>query len=463
MRILKLLPAMLMAALLPLSANAAPLGADDFLPPVQADTPEAKKAATEVKQPDAVKQEAGIGNKQATVAATAQDAINTVVHKMEEVGGGCEQIKFPSGFGWVATGSDSYNVMPNKTATLTVQRVAYLKAYMRAKENLAKTLNEISTEGKENLLTEMRSIGQAGGQATNLGEVHTESTTEAVKGLIRGYAVYSVNDQQDEKQRSGTVTVSIVSTPKTLGKSGRVNSSAESAGSVREGLTHVLNEISSGLIPPVGGRAISVPKTGELAYVGFGSAVVVENSNPAVQTKLRLAATQQAQMRARNALCGIILGDDFSSVSKSYSDTASMSKEFEDMQKTDPVDQNTSETEIKRLAEQENSFQSQTGLSEKKTSLRKGVLPPGVTVKTFFNEDKTMATAVAIYMPSVTASATSFGQDMKNATIIPEKPQTGGGVPTLGTLDGKMDPSQQNAGEMPKQGPSGQVSKDADL
>lgn len=113
----------------------APLNADDFLPPVQATTPEAEKAVTTVQQPEAVRVEQGIDDKSTVTAATAQDAVNAAMERIAQ-GGGCEQIKFPSGFGWVATGSAVYGVVPNPVANLTAQRQAYQIAYMNAKKIL---------------------------------------------------------------------------------------------------------------------------------------------------------------------------------------------------------------------------------------------------------------------------------------------------------------------------------------
>ena len=275
MHIGKFLGLLFLAAMLILSGSAisAPLSADDFLPPVQAASPEEQKAATEVKNPESVKQEPAIDGKPATVAATAQDAVNAAIKHIPEAGG-CEQIKFPSGFGWVSTGVSVYGVMPNKTATITAQRLAYQKAYLQAKKSLAEALYGLSTAGKEQLASEMKTIIQSNDAAANTKEELSESITESVKGLLRGYVVYNVNDKQEKD--AGTVSVTIVTTPKTMGKCGRVDSSGVSTESMHDGLNHVLTELSSGLLPPVGGKAITVQKTGELAFVGFGSAVVMD-------------------------------------------------------------------------------------------------------------------------------------------------------------------------------------------
>lgn len=426
-------------------AQAAPLSADDFLPPVAAQTPEAEKAATTVQQPDAVKEEQGIDGERAVSAATAQDAVNAAAGRID-VGGGCEQIRFPSGFGWVASGTATYSVMPNPVATLTAQRQAYQVAYMGAKKNLAQALNGLSTRGREELSSQIKTLITDTETLANLGENFTESITEQVQGILRGYVVYNVKDEQADGH--GTVTVTIVTTPKTMGKGQRVAGNGVTADSVKAGLNGVLTELSTGLMPPVGGKTISVPQTGELAFVGFGSAVVATNPNPGVQAKLVLQAQKLAQMRARSSLCGIILGDDVSATSSLDAATQNISKQFEEASKDDPTAAGEAAA-IQKLDEQRSSFVNTQLTSEQITSLRSGTMPPGVSVKTFMNPEKTLAEAVAVYLPSVTDQARKAGQEMKNSRILQNgSPANAGGAA---------------GGSMPPQGPSGQVMKDADL
>ncbi len=436
-----------MLLVLALPAHAASLGADDFLPPAQAGTPEAKQEAERIKEPGAVKQEKGIDGQSATVAASAQDAMNAAIKRIPS-GDGCEQIKFPSGFGWVASGSAIYTVKPNPVAVLHDQRAAYQKAYLKAKRNLASALNGLSSKGKDQLAEAIKSIATQDDNLTNLSESTSESIQERVEGFLRGYVVYSVQDQQEDKH--GTVTVSIVTTPKTRGKFNRVDASSVSADSVREGLAMVLAELSGGLLPPVGGKTINVPQTGELAFVGFGSAVIAPNQNPGVRAKLELTAQKTAQMRARSALCGIILGDEIKALSSLDAESQSLSKEFEEAQKADPLFGKQDQAGVKKLQEQRNTFLNTELSTDQITSIRNGTLPPGVTVKTYFNENKSIAEAVAVYLPSLSAQAGQAGQEMRKARIVPEN-----------GAQGSVGSGAQ--GGMPAQGPSGQVSDDAEL
>jgi hypothetical protein len=82
------------------------------------------------------------------------------------------------------------------------------------------------------------------------------------------------------------------------------------AANLRDGLNSVIAEIKNGFVPPVGGRIITVPGTGEIAFVGFGSSVVRYNSEKSMQERLKLQAERMAGTRALDALAGILTGDD---------------------------------------------------------------------------------------------------------------------------------------------------------
>lgn len=46
-----------------------------------------------------------------------------------------------------------------------------------------------------------------------------------------------------------------------------------------------MEEIRTGLVPPLGGRIVSAPSTGQTAFVGFASAIVHTSTNWALQAK----------------------------------------------------------------------------------------------------------------------------------------------------------------------------------
>ena len=183
-----------------------------------------------------------------------------------------------------------------------------------------------------------------------------------------------------------------------------------------------------------------------------GGFIVKENPDPALSARLSLDAQKMAAMRARSALCGIIIGDEISSASKLDAATSQLSTQFEKEEKNGLFFwRDKDEGRIRKLEEQKTAFLSSETFKEEISSVRRGVLPPGVTVKTFFNDEKSIVTGVAVYMPSASMGADQFRKAMGASRILQpldRAPQAGGG---------------KGLPQMPGQGPTGRVQQDADL
>ena len=425
---------------------AASLSADDFLPPAQAKTPEQEKALKAVQKPEDVKQETGaLTGQPAVSAASPQDAINAYIKKRRV---GFSELVFPSGFGFVATGSGVYEKHSNVIAARVSQRNAYLKAFMDAKRHLAEGLFGLTNESKTKVAETVSTIIEqaSGGGLKNVSEQTNESIDQKVEGMLRGFVVYDVFDDFDV----GQVFVTIVTTPKTQGHCRRPDMDSISAVSVREGLEQILAEANKGLIPPVGGKTIFVPQTGELAFVGFGSAVVLKDNDKAMQAKLNLDAERIAKMRAIDALCGIIVGDSMMARNKLDSQVGSMMKDFDLIAKDDPTaPKDPNAPAFQQLQQRKKDFLAVGISTSEATSMRKGVMPAGVKTETWFDsDDKYFSYGMAIYLPSTTARASGAAKSMQQGQII-QQPGAGGSGVTPGA-------NQPDAGTL-KQGPSGQV------
>ena len=242
-------------------------------------------------------------------------------------------VTYPSGLGFVATGIATYRTIENPTLTRIAKRKAYVIAFTKAKKNLAEILGGLDSQGKETVREALVNINLPKEEMTNISTQSEESLKQAVEMMLRGFVIYEVKDDTSQN----TVFVSIVTTPKTRGQLARPAPNAIEADSLRDGLNQVIAEVRSGLVPPVGGRIIMMRSTGETAFVGFGSAVVRSSTNQAVQAKLNLDAQKIAGMRAKDALCGLIIGDKASwegSVKESLKDQV---QEFEDAKADDPL------------------------------------------------------------------------------------------------------------------------------
>ncbi len=220
----------------------------------------------------------------------------------------------------------------------------------------------------------------------------------------------------------------------------------------------MIAEVRSGLVPPVGGRIITMRSTGETAFVGFGSAVVPTSTNNAVQLKQNLAAQKIASMRAKDALCGLIIGDRTSwegSVVESMKDQV---KEFEALDPNDPLARKDP-TAVQKFDEARQAFVARMETNDSYLSARRGILPPGINTKTWFDADHAWAYALSVYVPSLTNAAAGAGREMRESTILQpiddsDRPST---APGTGFTDEKAPPAVKRPGKNVKPGPSGKI------
>jgi hypothetical protein len=422
--------------------------ADDFLPVVQG-------GPSDVKQPQQVTVKGKVVN-----AATAQDAVNAAVG--ENVKGlkngetpevGAKMVTYPSGLGFVATGVATYRTVENPTLTRIAKRKAYVIAFTKAKKNLAEILGGLDSQGKETVREALVNVNLPKEEMTNLSTESQESLKQAVEMMLRGFVIYEVKDDASRN----TVFVSIVTTPKTRGQFARPAPNAIEAATLRDGLNQVIAEVRSGLVPPVGGRIIMMRSTGETAFVGFGSAVVGTSTNQAVQAKLNLDAQKIAGMRSKDALCGLMIGDKASwegSVKESLKDQV---QEFEDAKGNDPLAKQ-SPAAVKKLAAARETLVARLESTDLYQSARRGILPPGVNSKTWFDEDHAWAYGMSVYAPSLSDAAAKAGREMRDSRIL--QPVNGGDKPSAQQPGGFTDEKGTDVtrpGKVVKPGPTGKI------
>ena len=420
-----------------------------FLPVVQG-------GPSDVKQP----QQVAVKGKVVS-AASAQDAVNAAVG--ENVKGlknsdtpemGAKMVTYPSGLGFVATGLATYRTVENPTLTRIAKRKAYVIAFIKAKKNLAEILGGLDNEGKETVRESLVNINLPKEEMTNISTESQESLKQAVEMMLRGFVIYEVKDDTSQN----TVFVSIVTTPKTRGQLARPAPNAIEADSLRDGLNQVIAEVRSGLVPPVGGRIIMMRSTGETAFVGFGSAVVRTSGNQAVQAKLNLDAQKIAGMRSKDALCGLIIGDKATwegSVKESLKDQV---QEFESATKDDPLAKE-SPADAKKLAEAKQTLVSRLESNDLYQSARRGILPPGVNSKTWFDEDHAWAYGMSVYAPSLSNAAAKAAREMQESQIL-QPVDSGSGKSANGSSGGFTDEKGtevKRPGKDVKPGPTGKI------
>lgn len=382
--------------------------ADDFLPVVQG-------GSVEVENPEKV-----VVKDTLVAAATAQDAINAAVQENKrqlkdgdtrEVG--AKMVKFPSGLGFVASGLASYTTAENPVATRIAQRKAYVVAFTQAKKNLAEILGGLSNEGKETVRQALVNINLPKEEMNSVSTQSDEALKQVVEMMLRGFVIYEVEDNTD----ANTVYVSIATTPKTRGKLARPASNALEVDDIREGLNQVITEVRSGLAPPVGGRIIMIRSTGETAFVGFGSAVVRTSGSAAIQAKLNLDAQKVAGMRSKDALCGLMIGDQATWEGNVRESLQEENREFESATADDPLARQQPEA-AQKLEQARRDFVSRYESTDLYQSVRRGVLPPGIATKTWFDDDHAWAYGMSVYVPSATNAAAQSGREMREGSIL---------------------------------------------
>jgi len=432
----------------------------DFVPVVQG-------GEEDVQQPEAVKVDT---KKHIVKAATVQDAINAAVdanekeineHKAEVTKAadknespsvGAQMIVVNGQMGCVATGMAAYTVTENVILSRISQRQAYVKAFQMAKKNLARELYGMDNEGKNTVRESLASVSTDLENLNNLANQSENTVNQALDAMLRGFVIYEVNDDSD----ANMIYVSIYTSPKTRGQHARPAPNRVEAATLAEAIQEVLDEVRNGLCPPVGGRIVEVPKTGETAFVGYGSAIVGKDKTPAIQAKLNLDAIRKADAFAIDSLCGLIIGDQMSwqlGISESLKENVSR---FEAITAKDPTAPNAAE--FKKLEEERKEHIATSQTTEVYQSARKGKLPPGVKVKTWSDDDNAWAFGIAVYIPSVTNAAAQAGREMRDAKILQaiDDLGNGGGGGRKGNAE-TTNSKVKSPGDKLKKGVSGKI------
>lgn len=389
--------------------------ASDFLPP-------AKGGATNIKAPESVKveQDATLKAKK-VVAPTLQDA-GLKAQQLTEIGE--EVVVFEDkngGVGFMATASESYNnAIPNPDAIRLSRRQAYVNAFLAAKEKLLVYRQGMSLQAKQSFV---RKTGLFVDDAkTTIEEVtkNEESINSNIRGLIEGAVTWRANDNGQ------TVTVTVYTTNEIARRARSLSASAISAADLESGINMVLDKLKSNVLLPVGGQYIEIPGTNQAAFVGFGSAIVPDMSNPRAKSIVHKKAVTDAQNRAGAALLAMIKGTDLEAANKlaeTYFD------EFRNTErKSKSVDPEAAKQEEGLQDRASSALKSMT--DKDRSAVANGDLPEAANIKTYETPDGWILTVI-IYIPHTIAVAPGGApqgraSNPSTPTIDPTKPGPSG-------------------------------------
>jgi hypothetical protein len=397
--------------------------------------PLTQKGSSEVAAPGQVNSNAA---EKSVSAATAQDGANAALGEVKKelsdnpaLNSGARVFEFPSGSGFLSTGVATYPITANPVFTRKAKRVAYFQAYMHAKSNLAKFGKGVLIKGDDLSAETMERFSDPDQDATNVSTTAASRIEQTVQRMLRGHVVYEVSDSP--KKDSGVVYVSIAVTPATCSKTNRRAAGVWESQDLAKALEEVVAEVASDVVPPLGARIIRERASGEVCCVGFGSSVVGVNADEAIQAKMEAEALRVAEMYAHDSLCGLLHGDQTCWTGGVVSKHAQNHREF--VQLADADAQNAlGDGKIEVLGKAVKEMMDLQVSKDVVESSRSGALPPGVTIKKWFDKDHNWAYAIAVYMPSMTAKVRDLGKMMDDANLLDEDD---GPVPGAAGADGK--------------------------
>jgi len=186
--------------------------------------------------------------------------------------------------------------------------------------------------------------------------------------------------------------------------------------------------------------------------------VVRTSATQAVQAKLNLESQKIAGMRAKDALCGLIIGDKASWEGSVIDSMKDQIQEFESLDKDDPLARKDP-ANVSKFEKARQSFVSRLESNDVYKSARQGILPPGVNTKTWFDSDHAWAYGISVYVPSLTNAAANTAREMLDSTIL-QPVDNGGGKQVDKQSSGFTDEKDMNVtrpGKEVKPGPTGKI------
>lgn len=358
-------------------------------------------------------------------AKSGQDAVNAARDLTQEQargssGRGACHVDFPSGPGVVATGKANYPAVRNPTLSRINQRQAVLEAFMFAKKAMAELLGGIDNEAAEEIRKSLAQLYDADSESglANRNRESVSNVRQSLDLVLRSFVIHEIQDKQDA-DGSGSIYVTIAISPKTTLQVDRLAAGFVTEGSLSNGITRVIEEVQSGVVAPVGARFIEVPGTNETAFIGFGAAVVGDNQDPEIRKELLETALTEAEMYANDSLCGLLYGDQTvykGEVPETHKNTT---QQYTKILTQDPDTDAPQERTIK-LDKAIKSIISEKMTAEVLSNARKGRIPAGVQKRSWLDDDKEWAYAIAVYLPSATERALEVKKMMDESQLLPQ-------------------------------------------
>lgn len=314
---------------------------------------------------------------------------------------GIRLIQVASGIGILSTGGAHYQTYDNMNATLLSKRGAYNQAYLIAKKQLVENMNGIEVQCGNMARVTMDVIDTGTESVANTQNAMIENCLESVEGSLAGYVTFDVYDNVDSKH----VRVSLISTPKTRAQISLNRGAVTQTTDPNDIFRQVVTDINRGVLPPMGAKVLTNETTGEVILLGYGSAIIRENSNARVASRLKDTANRQSQTRARAALLGTLQGEEV------YWQGGFDERQIESAQQFEYEDPYLADPEtVNLLSQDKEMFLNHLTTADDYGTIARGELPAGVSMRSFTSEDGHWQYSVAVYSPTLEAVATQAAE-----------------------------------------------------
>ncbi len=304
------------------------------------------------------------------ISSAEQVAIEAGLTLEEE---GVQEIEVGSGIAVVACATAYYNTdIPNPALVLQGQRYACLEASLNAQGQMLSFFQGMSVAAATEMKSKLTSKDTNDTSDLTAEFSAAETGSDLASGVLKGAVVYRIDDRPDE----GAVSVWMVSSPKTRSTVKRTSPRGVSFADYTDGLEHIKSQVLLGVLPPTGGMLINVPTTGEVAWIGFGSALVNPTGRKAsgrLAGRAKQAAMQQSRSLASNSLLDCIQG-------KPIRMEGEFATKYESLEK---ATENFTDGSFEAEASAASTSMDQRDLA----TVQAGSLPPAVTFQSATTED----------------------------------------------------------------------------
>ena len=303
---------------------------------------------------------------------------------MELDGDGVQLLEVGSGLAVISRNTAYYPIdQKNPALLLRGQRFAAVQAQTNAEVGLMTFFEGMETSRALEIRDRLKTEDTNESSAASVEFRAAESGHSVACGILRGAVTYKIDDRPDE----GSISIWVVSSPGTRRVVRRSSSRGVTVADYAKGLDLVKAAVLSGVTPPDGARMLTVPSTGEVAWVGYGSAIlnpIQMKRGGRMKATLLSRAKSDAVQFARASLVSCMRGVPIKSNSQNKSD-------YSDSQESVT---NLLDGSVENEASTVSTTESKSLLQK---ILKNGTVPADVTTHTVLSKDGNWMIGFAIY------------------------------------------------------------------